>query len=209
MTYLWDMRKKWTPKTEVTESDVQFREKRKWQIALRRYVLEGNKSLAYAPFFGLDHQSFRQWIALQFDNELNWDNFSSHWQFDHIVPVAYFNFKDEADMKLCWNFTNITVEKCGLNKNKGNRVDVLAARAYFQELFQKTQYPVCEDMLNKIEQIEISQIRSNTMLENFLVEKKEYLKTISNYTSYEYEKLNSGVSLESIEAERKFLEKYK
>jgi hypothetical protein len=46
-------RKRWTAKTEVDASLLQFREKRKWQIALRRYILERNKSTYYAPFFGL------------------------------------------------------------------------------------------------------------------------------------------------------------
>jgi hypothetical protein len=185
-----------------------FKEKRKWQISLRRYILEGNKCSYYAPFFAIDSKTFRQWIELQFDEEMGWHNFSSVWQFDHIVPVAYFDFDDDEDMKLCWNFTNIRVEKCTVNKNRGNRVDVLSAKSYFEELFARTQYPICQKMIEKIEKIEGSQIKSHKNLENFIVERREYLMDIAGFTPYEFEQLNSGVSAKSIRAEKDFLKKY-
>lgn len=203
------MRKKWTPKTEVTDSVLEFREKRKWQIALRRYLMLGHKSSAYAPYFGLDNQSFRKWIELQFDGECTWENFSEKWQLDHIIPVAYFDFKKNEDMRLCWNFVNIRIEPCGLNKNRGQRVDVVAAKAYFQELFDKTGYEVCSQLVEKIETIEVSQLESHELQERFIIEKKAYLNTISMYTSYEFDQLNDGISIEEIEREKQFLHKYR
>ena len=99
-------RKKWTPKAEITVSLLKFREKRKWQLAFRRYVIEKNKSSFYALYFGLDIEQLRHWIELQFTENIRWDNFGTSWQFDHIVPVAYFDFFNEDDLKLCWNFIN-------------------------------------------------------------------------------------------------------
>lgn len=200
-------RKKWTPQTEETESLLQFREKRKWQIALRRYVLDRNKSSYYAPFFGLGHEKFRQWIEAQFDEELSWENFSKAWQFDHIIPVAYFDFTIEEDMFLCWNFSNIRVEKLLPGKSRQNRIDVLAAKAYFESLLQKTGYSICQKMVEKITRIEVSQIASNERLENFILENKEFLDATSVFGSYEFEKLNSGASVESILYEINFFKK--
>src|SRR5215216_5552638 len=183
-------RKKWTPKTDVTDSLLKFRQKRKWQIALRRYVLEGNKCSFYAPFFGLDIPHFRAWIEVQFDEELSWNNFSISWQFDHIVPVAYFDFEVEEDLKLCWNFINIRVEKILLNKNRGNRIDVIAAKTYFETLYNYTQYSVCRKMIEKINQIELSEIKGSDNLVSFIRDNNAYLETISSFTSYEFDKLN-------------------
>lgn len=203
------MRKKWTAKTEVTDSVVVFREKRKWQIALRRYLLLGHKSSAYAPFFGIDSRLFREWIELQFDGECNWDNFSSKWQFDHVIPVAYFDFTDQEDMKLCWNFVNIRIEPCGVNRDRGNRIDVLAAKAYFLQLFQETGYSICKKLIEKIESIEVLQLGGHEHQHRFILEKKPYLEIISSYSSYEFDKLNDGVPLEEVERERAFLHKYR
>lgn len=201
-------RKRWTAQTEVSDTLIKFREKRKWQIALRRYVLEKNKSAFYAPFFGLDINSFRKWIELQFDEDINWDNFSLVWQFDHIVPVAYFDFDNEDDLKLCWNFVNIRVEKLQLNKNRGNRIDVLAAKSYFLDIFQKTNYQVCWKMVEKIEKIELSQISSNENLENFILQNKSYLETLQSFSSDDYARLNTGVPFQDIFFEKEFFKKF-
>jgi hypothetical protein len=201
-------RKKWTPKTEVNDSLLQFREKRKWQIALRRYVLEKQKCLAYAPFFGLDNKMFRQWIELQFDELLNWDNFSRAWQFDHIVPVAYFDFSNKEDLRLCWNFINIRVDKLDNARNKDNHIDVLAAKAYFEALLKETGYPLCSAMVEKITRIEQSQISSNKALEDFIIQNRGYLDAVRNFTAEDFERLNTGTSLKVLLSEKEFLKKF-
>jgi hypothetical protein len=185
-----------------------FREKRKWQIALRRYILEQQKVSFYAPYFGLDISNFRNWIELQFDQDLNWENFGKAWQLDHIVPVLYFDFKVEQDLKLCWNFINIRVEKSHLHRNGGNRVDVLTAKAYFEDIFRSTRLPQCDAMIKKIEQIEVTQKNSNDKLEAYIADKYDYLIALSDFSSYEFEQLNMGVGLEEINLERKLLSKF-
>lgn len=201
-------RKRWTPQEEVTEGLLQFRQKRKWQIALRRYILEGNKSSFYAPYFGLGITEMQKWIEIQFDETTNWDNFSSAWQFDHIVPVAYFDFEDEEDLKLCWNFTNIRVEKIKNNKTNGNRVDVLAAKAYFHTLHQQTGYNVCARMIEKITRLEDAQILCNKNLIDYINSNKEYLTALEAFTSEDFDKINTGTPWRDVVFEKAFLKKF-
>ncbi len=201
-------RKKWTPQEEVTDSLLKFREKRKWQLALRRYILEKNISEAYAPYFGVDNENYRKWIALQFSGELSWENFGSQWQFDHIVPVGYFDFNNPEDLKLCWNFINIRVERLILNKARGNRIDVLAVRPYFEDLFKKTGYSICLKMIQKIAEIEVSNIISEPFLENFIIENKEELEKLATLSPNEFSRLNRGMSLNDIFLEREILHKF-
>ena len=193
---------------EITESLLKFREKRKWQIALRRYVLERNKCSFYAPYFALDIENFRKWIQIQFDEETNWENFSVAWQFDHIVPVNYFDFSIESDLQLCWNFINIRVEKSVLNKNRGNQIEVLAAKSFFEYLYDRTNYDVCRQMVEKITRIEASEIAANENLGSFILDNKELLTHLSTFSSYEYDKLNSGTPLQTVLWEREFLKKF-
>src|SRR4030095_13143219 len=201
-------RKKWTPQNEVNDALIQSRQKRKWQIALRRYVLEGNKCSVYAPYFGLDIYNFRKWIEAQFDRPLNWDNFSSSWQFDHIIPLTYFSFEAEEDLRLSWNFINIRVEKIEIEEKETNRIDVLAAKRYFETLYNYTRYPFCQKMVAKINQIELSEIKGSDKLISFMQENKSYLETIFSFTSYEFDKLNERVPLNEILAEIELLKKF-
>ncbi len=185
-----------------------FKEKRKWQIALRRYVLQGYGSYVYAPYFGIDAINFRKWIELQFGEQFSWDDFSSKWQFDHIIPIAYFDLNSEDDLKLCWNFTNIRVEKGDLNNVKGNRVDILTAKAYFEELYLKTNYSICKKMVDKISALEVSTIESTDVLEKFISENKEYLETLRDFSVEEYSQLNSGKSFKDILTEQSLFKKF-
>ena len=201
-------RKKWTAKEDVTDAVIRFREKRKWQQALRRYVLEKNACEDYAMYFGLNIESFRNWIEIQFTNNLSWDNFAAEWQFDHIVPIAYFDFNKEEDLKLAWNFTNIRVEKHDLNKLRGNRIDVIAVKVYFEQLYAKTNYSLCAKMLEKIEQIEMSNIVSEPRVEKFIIDRKEELEIIASLEATEFAKLNRGISLSDILLEKEILKKF-
>ena len=201
-------RKQWHAKTEITPALIKFREKRKWQIALRRYVLEKNASVFYAPYFGLDIENIRKWFEYQFDNEIGWGDFGTKWQFDHIIPVTYFDFANEKDLKLCWNFTNLRVEAFQRNKDRGNRIDVLGAKRYFTELYEKTQYKACNDLLEKIGQIELSELLSSEQQQAFLLKHRDYLKHIENYSSFEFELLNSGRPIDEVQKEIELLSKY-
>lgn len=158
----------------------------------------------YAPYFGLDIKNLRQWFEYQFTNDLNWDNFGKKWQFDHIIPVTYFDFANEDELKMCWNFTNIRVEKFQLNKDRGNRLDVLNAKNYFEELFEKTHYAVCTKLLSKIDEIEVSDFVSTEAQQLFIRDHNEYLEMIKGYSAFEFELLNSGRSITEVKKEIDF-----
>ena len=189
-------------------SDLRMKEKRKWQIAFRRYVLEGAPSEAYAPYFGIDKVNLRKWFELQFKGGLSWESFATKWQFDHIVPVAYFDFKSEDDLYLCWNFTNIRIELISLNKNRGNRIDVLSVKKHFSDLYEQTKYTTCQKMVEKIEQIEISNIESNNELASFLTNNIKWLEQVSLLNKDEFSRYNSGTSLSDLLLEREILKKF-
>ncbi len=200
-------RKRWTPQKEVTPALLKFREKRKWQISLRRYVIDKSPCPLYAPYFGLDIENLRKWFEMQFSDNIAWGDFGKKWQFDHIIPVTYFDFEDENELKLCWNFTNLRVENFQLNKNRGNRVDVLAAKAYFENLYNKTRYLSCLRLLEKIDKLELSAIVSTQPQQDFIIQNKAYLDMIEGYSVFEFELLNSGRSIEDVKKEIDFLNK--
>ena len=193
---------------ETPESLLKKREKRKWQIALRRYVLEKNQSSVYARYFGLNIEYFREWIQLQFKDGLSWDNFAQNWQFDHIVPVAYFDFTNEEDLLLCWNFINIRVERIEHNKIRGNRIDVMGVRTYFEDLYNTTKYPFCLRMLEKIATIEISNIETNTEMKAFIIKNQSYFEQIATFDPVDFQRLNQGVSISSVLTEKELVRKF-
>lgn len=185
-----------------------FKEKRKWQIALRRYILQGYGSYMYAPYFGIDAINFRKWIEIQSKEAFSWDNFSSKWQFDHIIPLSYFDLNDKEDLKLCWNFTNIRIEKGDSSKTKGNKVDILTAKAYFKDLYEKTNYTICYKIIEKIITLEQSVIKNIQPMETFLSQNREYLEGLHDFSEEGYNELNNGKSYKDILIEQALFKKF-
>ena len=198
-------RNKWTSQTDITPSLLKFREKRKWQIALRRYVINQAPSIEYAPYFGLDIKNLRLWFEYQFSQDIGWEDFGKKWQFDHLIPVTYFDFSRDEDLRMAWNFTNLRVEKFQMNKDRGNRLDVLAAKKFFKELAVTTGYAMCEKLHRKIELLEFSEFVSSEPQQVFIRDHMDYLRQIAEYTSFEFELLNSGRTIEEVQKEIDFL----
>lgn len=201
-------RKKWTAKLEITDSLLKVREKKKWQLAFRRYVVEKNISVKYAKYFGLDIENYRKWIELQFTEGLNWDNFGTFWQFDHIIPVAYFNFSLEEDLKLCWNFINTRIENTQIGDMGASRIDILAAKPYFESLYAKTGFSICLKMLDKISDLEKNQFVISSGLEEFIIQNKEQFEKMSTLSTEEYKRINKGMGLVDLILEKEILKKY-
>ena len=201
-------RKKWTAQTEVTDSLLRLREKRKWQLGFRRYVLERMPSEAYAPYFGLDIETLRTWFELQFEEGLNWENFGKAWQFEHIIPTSYFDYSNEEDLRLCWNFINLRVERINAEDAGGTRVDIFSVKAYFDTLYSKTGFGICRKMIEKIEAIEARHLKNNPVLESFILENKSRLENISTLTNEEFNRLNQNNSVEELLLEREILRKF-
>lgn len=164
-----------------------------------------NRCTDYAPYFGLDSKNLRFWFESQFSEGECWENFAKKWQFDHIIPVTYFDFSNEEELRLCWNFTNLRVEHFQKNKDRGNRLDILMAKNYFSNLYEKTGYEICQKLLLKIDKIEISEFISTDVQLRFINEHIDYINAISNYNSFEFELLNNGRTVEEVNKEVDFI----
>jgi hypothetical protein len=206
-SYLYNMaRKKWTPQNDKSPSLIESREKRKWQIALRRYVFLQSPCTWYAPFFGLDALKLREWIASQFTEDMNWDNFSGQWYFGHVLSPAFFDFELEEDLKLCWNFLNISVT--GKNPGSADHFELARARDYYLKMDLASGLSFCGGMLAKIAKAEAA---ASAQFENriaFAQSNQEYIKKLYDLDAYQFEQLNSGVSLDDVISERELFNKF-
>lgn len=195
-------RKKWTPNSEHSDQIIRSREKRKWQIALRRYVVDRNPSAYYAPFFGLDMDTLRTWLQCQVDTPIIWEDFSKQWQLDHILPVSYFDFNLEEEMRLCWNFTNISV----IDINQQNKVDLLAAKQYFMQFYEATEFSVYKELVIKIETIEKTRPKDIHKLITFHNNNKAQIASLKDMDGYSFKKMNEGASLNDILEENRLIQ---
>ena len=196
-------RKRWTAQTEITDVLVKTREKKKWQLGLRRYVLEKTPSEQYAPYFGLDIETLRGWFAIQFTADMNWNNFGQAWQFGHIVPIACFDLTLEEDLKLCWHFTNLRAESI-----QAESENLLGARLYYQSLFAETGLTICQMMLQKLETLEKEGQPPHTAQVSFIRENLTLIDKAQSLNQEEMRRVNSGEEMDAVLLEREILRKF-
>ena len=180
-------------------------EKRKWQMAFRRFVIEGAPSEQYAPYFGLSRSDLREWVSLQFSPDQDWGNFGKNWQFEHIIPVSWFNTDAEEELKACWNFLNIKVAS---TENTGGQSDLLFALDYFQKLFQETNFNGCLFYINKVKTILAKQSTKSLSIIQFIQRKHADLEALRGFTHEEYQYYLETNSVKTVLTEREILKKF-
>jgi len=77
------------------------------QLAFRRFVRLESGSYSMSKYIGIDAFMLRKWIESMWSDGMNWDNYGEYWVVDHVVPIRFFNLKDEKDLYLCWNYKNL------------------------------------------------------------------------------------------------------
>lgn len=198
-------KKKWTKVDSETPAIVKLREKRKWQIALRRYVIDQNLSRSYAPYFGLEINKMRLWFESQFPATMGWSDFGKGWQFDHVIPVSFFDFDKDLDLRLCWHFLNLRV---GHSDESTNRFSVNAAMQYFRAIHQASNYDVCLHFLEKLQGLENKLTIHSEKQQAFVLDNHPYLQAIKGFSAFEFELLNSGRMPEEAKREAAIIQKF-
>ncbi|MDE3247459.1 MAG: hypothetical protein KGO82_02285 [Bacteroidota bacterium] len=197
-------RKRWAPVADATDSVVKLREKKKWQIALRRYVVEMSPCYEYAPYFGLSITDIRAWFEAQFNPSMTWDNFGTAWQFAHIVSPHHFDWNQPAELQLCWNFTNLKAE----STNHATSTDPIGyAKNYFSALASTSDYPLTRSMLAKIATLTPPAPSLDKQI-SFINARESYLTELSQLDPQAFAQLNSGQSPGDLIKEITLLKKY-
>ncbi|MCX8481774.1 MAG: hypothetical protein ORN58_07630 [Sediminibacterium sp.] len=202
-------RKKWTAKKDefITTQILLEREKKKWQLNFRRYVIEKKSCPIYAPYFGLTIELIREWYELQFSAALSWEDFGKKWYFKHIIPMSFFDFNDNEDLKLCWNFLNIKIEV--LNHSVHSEVIITEILQYFTQLNNEFNLPILQNYILKIQSI----IDSNNLKPakkeiQFIKNNWVFLNDVSNFTEIDFYKLNTSISYKDMLLERNIINKF-
>lgn len=106
--YVSERRKKW--KKEQMKIPT-FRLKNNLCSRLRAIVKSGKHWIKY---LGCDMEFLKEWFNYQFrlyklynDMEFSWDHYDE-WEIDHVIPCKSFDFSDETQRKICFNWSNLS-----------------------------------------------------------------------------------------------------
>jgi hypothetical protein len=93
--------------TNVTNSTINVRLKKKYQISLRRFMLGQSPSAQMREWVGLDYLGFKKWVSGKMLPGMNWNNYGEIWNIAHVVNLIHFDLSKEEDCRIAWNYRNL------------------------------------------------------------------------------------------------------
>jgi hypothetical protein len=77
----------------------------------------------FERFAGCPLWWFREWIECQFTPVMTWGNYATVWEYDHVMPQALTDFRDQEQADACNKWSNIRPELKANNRAKSDIVD--------------------------------------------------------------------------------------
>lgn len=71
-------------------------------------------------FLGTSIEEYYDYLESKFTPEMNWDNYGTYWNIDHIKPLNYFN-PCLAETIRRFHYTNTQPLTVSENRQKGNK----------------------------------------------------------------------------------------
>lgn len=102
-----------------------FRIKVKLRSRLRTVIKSGKE---WGSHLGCDMEFLRGWVEYHFrilktfnGIVLSWDDYDK-WEIDHIIPCKSFDFSDEEQLKICFNWSNLAPLTKSQNSSKRAKI---------------------------------------------------------------------------------------
>ena len=81
-----------------------------------------NKRKRTFEYLGLSKDELKTWFEFQFDKNMNWDNYGTYWQIDHVIPCSSFDLTKEEEIHKCCIWTNLRPLEKSLNNSKSAKI---------------------------------------------------------------------------------------
>ena len=72
---------------------------------------------------GCSVEEFKLYLEKKFTPKMNWENYGSYWELDHIKPCDSFDLSKLEEQKKCFTFTNIQPLEKIANRIKSNKYE--------------------------------------------------------------------------------------
>lgn len=108
---------------------------------LTKFKLKRGSSVDY---IGCSISNLKQWLEYQFDEGMSWDNYGTFWTVDHVLPLSLFNFENESEQTIAFNWKNMRPSTD--NFSKGNK---LIMHVFFNQLVSCHRYLTYHQMTNE------------------------------------------------------------
>lgn len=88
--------------------------------AIKTYnTLKNNRTIEY---LGCNMEQYIPYLEKMFTSKMNWDNYGTYWEIDHIKPCASFNLENEQELYECFHYLNTQPLEKTENREKSDKI---------------------------------------------------------------------------------------
>jgi len=105
------------------QSDSKYRLSKNMSTAVSISLKGSKANRHWEDLVGYTLEKLRQRLEINFDKNMNWENYGSYWWIDHTKPRSLFNFKtaEDKEFKNCWCLANLQPLWAEDNVRKGDK----------------------------------------------------------------------------------------
>jgi len=105
-------------------------------VYINKCLIHGKNGVSINNILKFSMEDLKLHLESQFDKNMNWDNYGSYWEIDHIVPLTAFDFisYEDGDFEKCWSLKNLQPLEISLNRSKCDNIGIEWNN---QELFEQ------------------------------------------------------------------------
>lgn len=106
------------------KTDMIFRLKKSIMVHIYKFLKKHDKIKEYRTikYLGCSIPKYKLYLESLFTPEMNWSNYGSYWEIDHIIPLNYFDIGDEMDQLEAFNWLNTQPLTIFENRSKSDKV---------------------------------------------------------------------------------------
>jgi len=90
---------------------------------LKNALKKGFKKGKTLDMLACSIEEFKLYLEKQFKENMNWGNYGSYWELDHIKPCDAFNLELLEEQYKCFNYKNIQPLEINKNRIKSNKYE--------------------------------------------------------------------------------------
>lgn len=93
-------------KRDRYNNDIQEKLRMNYRQKLRNFIFKGWNKKDYSEMFGCKREFFLHWLEYNFNKNMNWNNYGSIWQLDHIKPCSSYDLTNDEELLECFSWKN-------------------------------------------------------------------------------------------------------
>lgn len=117
---------------EKRRTNLQYKLSEVYKSKFHKFI-KGKKS-SIQNILGCNYDFLIKWLECNFKPDMTWENYGTYWDIDHVIPLSLFDFSQEINIKICYNWINLRPLEKKVNIAKSNVIQEIYINEHIKDI---------------------------------------------------------------------------